>query len=426
MTDKQLSAEDDRGWPDRDYWCTCAECQCRFTGHKRQKVCRVCSELNASSHPQPECGGVDDLDAIAWRVSHPVHGWKSYDQKPDWADGDYSLHVQPLCRLSDAPPRRSALVRGRRAAPSDLESLMSNELWAVHAQGPDDIYPAYDRADAERHAAELNALPTPPGISVAAVVIPSPFAELEHWKGVAELEREHKLHLMPLVAPTDANLSAMRKAGLSIDGNNAYKRDLLDCVVGALAFGKQRQAPPPAGHWLERFYQIGQAEADERDQLRAPLTAQPQASDEFPFAGFDPKFCPGSNPDNPQTEEDEPQASAAQSAPAGERETIRAVFLRNGFTVKEGQTDLKPYVYAAAEELLSIARAAWQRTQSAGVPEGKLLVSAEPLRRVLNALVNAPHQIRELQATREPVALFAGNPINILIAEYNAAHGGDE
>lgn len=69
---------------------------------------------------------------------------------------------------------------------------------------------------------------------------------------------------------------------------------------------------------------------------------------------------------------------AEQSAPAGERETIRAVFLRNGFTIKEGQTDLKPYVYAAAEELLSIARASWQRTQSAGVPEGWRLVPVEP------------------------------------------------
>lgn len=39
------------------------------------------------------------------------------------------------------------------------------------------------------------------------------------------------------------------------------------------------------------------------------------------------------------------------------RETIRAVFLRNGFTVKEGQTDLKPYVYAAAEELLRLSAA---------------------------------------------------------------------
>lgn len=155
-----------------------------------------------------------------------------------------------------------------------LTENQNTELWAVHAQGPDDIYPAYDRADAERHAAELNAIPTPPGISVAAVVIPSPLAELDHWKGVAELEREHKLHLLPFVAPTDANLSAMRREGLSIDGDNAYKRDLLDAVVGALAFGKQRSIQPPAGHWLERFYEIGKAEADERD---ARVNAAPAA-----------------------------------------------------------------------------------------------------------------------------------------------------
>lgn len=31
---------------------------------------------------------------------------------------------------------------------------------------------------------------------------------------------------------------------------------------------------------------------------------------------------------------------------------IKEVFLANGFTVKEGQTDLKPYVYAAAKALL--------------------------------------------------------------------------
>ncbi len=48
-----------------------------------------------------------------------------------------------------------------------------------------------------------------------------------------------------------------------------------------------------------------------------------------------------------------------QPASAGDdRKTIRAVFLRNGFTIKEGQADLKPYVYAAADELMSIARAA--------------------------------------------------------------------
>lgn len=149
MTDKQLSAEDDRGWPDRDYWCTCAECQCRFTGHKRQKVCRVCSELNASSHPQPECGGVDDLDAIAWRVSHPVHGWKSYDQKPDWADGDYSLHVQPLCRLSDA--QRQIAEQQRLLAERDARIEALTEYAAA-------VERSADKAEQERD--QLRALLT--------------------------------------------------------------------------------------------------------------------------------------------------------------------------------------------------------------------------------------------------------------------------
>ena len=36
------------------------------------------------------------------------------------------------------------------------------------------------------------------------------------------------------------------------------------------------------------------------------------------------------------------------------RDQIRDIFLRNGFTIKDGQTDLKPYVYAAAEELLEL------------------------------------------------------------------------
>lgn len=31
---------------------------------------------------------------------------------------------------------------------------------------------------------------------------------------------------------------------------------------------------------------------------------------------------------------------------------IREIFLRNGFTIKEGYDDLKPYIYAAARELV--------------------------------------------------------------------------
>lgn len=35
-----------------------------------------------------------------------------------------------------------------------------------------------------------------------------------------------------------------------------------------------------------------------------------------------------------------------------DRDAIRRIFMKNGFTVKEGQDDLKEYVYKAAEELL--------------------------------------------------------------------------
>jgi hypothetical protein len=48
-----------------------------------------------------------------------------------------------------------------------------------------------------------------------------------------------------------------------------------------------------------------------------------------------------------------------KTTPAGidlDRDTVRAVFMKHGFTIKEGQTDLKPYVYAAAAELIAIAR----------------------------------------------------------------------
>lgn len=56
------------------------------------------------------------------------------------------------------------------------------------------------------------------------------------------------------------------------------------------------------------------------------------------------------------------------------RDAIREVFMRNGFTVKEGQADLKPYVYAAAEELLQLAAP----VQRVSVPDGWKLVPVEP------------------------------------------------
>lgn len=43
----------------------------------------------------------------------------------------------------------------------------------------------------------------------------------------------------------------------------------------------------------------------------------------------------------------------APQRPPVTRDEIREIFLRNGFTIKDGNTDLKEYVYAAAYELLA-------------------------------------------------------------------------
>ncbi|KTC18432.1 hypothetical protein AO391_03155 [Pseudomonas marginalis ICMP 9505] len=51
----------------------------------------------------------------------------------------------------------------------------------------------------------------------------------------------------------DAVLDDLRSNGASIDGDDIYKRNLLDCAVGALAFGSQGNNRPPAGHWGQRF-----------------------------------------------------------------------------------------------------------------------------------------------------------------------------
>ncbi len=78
--------------------------------------------------------------------------------------------------------QRQEIARLRAA----LATQPAGQLWAVHAQGPDDLYAAFSREDAEAFAAGLNALPCPPGISVSAVVIESPWPAAEHWKYLAE------------------------------------------------------------------------------------------------------------------------------------------------------------------------------------------------------------------------------------------------
>jgi hypothetical protein len=44
-----------------------------------------------------------------------------------------------------------------------------------------------------------------------------------------------------------------------------------DAISGALAFGAQNTNPPPAGHWLERFWQMGRAELSEAAPAAGPV-----------------------------------------------------------------------------------------------------------------------------------------------------------
>ncbi|KPB28451.1 hypothetical protein [Pseudomonas amygdali] len=70
--------------------------------------------------------------------------------------------------------------------------------------------------------------------------------------------------------------------------------------------------------------------------------------------------------------------AAAPQPPAlgGEPDAfVREVFLRNGFTIKEGQTDLKPYVYAAAKELTAPLQAEIDRLSAESEWRGKMAES---------------------------------------------------
>lgn len=113
-------------------------------------------------------GEIDALLSRPEQAEHPDDCGNCFEGKSDFR------HVCKVCGGTG------------KAQPEHAEQ---SELWAVHAQGPDDLYAAFSREDAEQHAAALNALPMPEGISVSAVVIPSPWSAVEHWKYLAEQEQ---------------------------------------------------------------------------------------------------------------------------------------------------------------------------------------------------------------------------------------------
>lgn len=166
-------------------------------------------------------------------------------------------------------------------------------LYVVHAQGPDDLYAAATKEEAETLAAQQNEL-----VPLAkCIVIVSPWSPVDHWKTLAEQNAEDAKYLRNgwqndlnqlnaakaeiislsknVIDMTredfDQTLNNLRRMGASIDGDNTYKGDLCDCISGAIAFGYQGNNQPPADHWANRFWNLGRAEGVMREELTVAL-----------------------------------------------------------------------------------------------------------------------------------------------------------
>jgi len=88
----------------------------------------------------------------------------------------------------------------------------------------------------------------------------------------------------------DAVLSTLRRCGLTIDGDNAYKQDLLDAVVGAMAMGAQNTNPPPADHWGQRFWDIARAERAQTEELIEVLKGVQARCKGIGYVGVDGQY----------------------------------------------------------------------------------------------------------------------------------------
>lgn len=88
----------------------------------------------------------------------------------------------------------------------------------------------------------------------------------------------------------DMTLNNLRRMGASIDGDNAYKRDLLDSVVRAMAFGAHNNNPPPAGHWGQRFWDIGREERALTEELTEVLKGVEQRCKSMGYVGVDGQY----------------------------------------------------------------------------------------------------------------------------------------
>lgn len=88
----------------------------------------------------------------------------------------------------------------------------------------------------------------------------------------------------------DATLNNLRRMGASIDGDNAYKRDLCEIIAGAMSFGYRNTNAPPEGHWARQFWDIGRAEGTAREELREVLQGVVKRCSGQGYVGVDGQY----------------------------------------------------------------------------------------------------------------------------------------
>lgn len=228
----------------------------------------------------------------------PVTAAMLMGKTPDPGEHVVEISHKVLTRLMDVVEFGDQLERVEKdrllAHLKDVLSEKQPDLWVVHSVGPNELHPMISKKAADQHATELAEIykETSEKFGLRFDVIPSPFWPLEHFEILAEETIQHRDNLLEYVkelkkpAKTqaieaiDATLDKLRAGGLSIDGDNAYKRDLLDSVIGAMAFGRQNTNPPPAGHWGQQFWDIGRAEGEQQGtRLAMPAGLHPDTQD---------------------------------------------------------------------------------------------------------------------------------------------------
>lgn len=196
-----------------------------------------CKDRDAfiASHPAAEQAGGDERAAFEqWLEQHMSHHFSPELDLAKYEDsGEYRYN--PAADYWKAWQARAALAQ---PSPAQAEAERP-ELWAVHAQGPDELYAAFSREDAEKHAAELNALPMPEGIAVGAVVVPSPWPAVQHWQYLAEQEQDHKNEIAGRLRQLERICEGLPQdaidGGWTVQGIRGYAKRLEDQLKAALA-----------------------------------------------------------------------------------------------------------------------------------------------------------------------------------------------